>query len=533
MSTSDPPNNNPRFPQELFEKFIDLIEIDSLHDPALWSSSLVSKAWAHHSRKRIFSQVNFTSSARFQKWCRNIAPGPDGASSLVQVLVFSQLGTDVWIHPHVLLEGEQHLASFTNLKGLVVFNLHTSFFKDRALLSRCFRIMGQDLDFVRFHHVKGTPQTLIPFIQQFPATKTLDIEYYNELGDASPEEPVDETTGRFKGSLRLLSIDPERLGVVDSIARLPLEYEGVSLTSNLDFVEPYNRLISACAPTLERLRIIDTRDPLSHWASPVGVSILPFNLGKRSWDLDSWGLTVASCTKLQTVRLGTSRKPGVMLERFIQSINSSNLLDLVFELIWDRYMHDDITSVMDVPAWEPIDDALCTVARRIREGNSERKLSIVLSVVTPQSADLGKAKLGTLFAKFREGGNIGLKYFVDYLPPASPSTVFTREELTVRSLGRILLRYAPFGSGGMKQIRSHDPALSEKVSFCNSVMPPFLWPLAIPMCFFVILWYPELRVYPRFKPYTSYIWLTALREFLPAISENHPPEATTTCPLRE
>jgi len=274
MATSDPTDGSPSFPPELFEKFIDLFETDSTRDPALWNLSLVSRAWSHHSRKRIFSQVNFTSQDSFQQWCKNTAPGPNGPSSLVRVLVISQMGSDIWIHPDILLEGEQHLASFTNLKGLVAFDLHTSFFNDRALLSQCFRIMGQGLDFVRLHHVKGTPQTLIPFIQQFPATKTLDIEYYVETGDTSPEEPVDETKGQFKGSLRLLSIDPDDpdgSGLIDSIARLPLEYEGVSLTSALDFIEPYNRLILACAPTLERIRIIDTRDPLSHWESPVGV----------------------------------------------------------------------------------------------------------------------------------------------------------------------------------------------------------------------------------------------------------------------
>jgi len=171
MSTSDPSDGSAIFPQELFEKFIDLLEIESLHDPALWNFSLVSKTWAYHSRKRIFTQVNFTSQARFQQWRKNIAPGPDGASSLVQVLVFPQLGGDIWIHPAALLEGEQHLASFTNLKGLVAFDLHTSFFKDRALLSQCFRVMGKNLSFVRLHHVKGTPQTLIPFIQQSPQPK--------------------------------------------------------------------------------------------------------------------------------------------------------------------------------------------------------------------------------------------------------------------------------------------------------------------------------------------------------------------------
>ena len=154
------------------------------------------------------------------------------------------------------------------------------------------------------------------------------------------------------------------------------------------------------------------------------------------------------------VRLGASRKPGPMLERFIQSINPSNSLELVFELIWDKYTDDDIASVMDVPAWEPIDNALCALARRIRGEHSERRLSVVLSVVAPQSTDLGKVKIGTLFSEFRKERCIALQHFVDYLPPVSftiSPRVFTMFELTVRSAGCIFLRYASVGSGQMIQ----------------------------------------------------------------------------------
>jgi len=282
MSTSDPPNypgDRPVFPQELFDKLIDLVEVDSLQHPALLNFSLVSKAWAHSSRKRIFSQVTLNSRTDFELWCKNTAPGPNGPSSLVRVLFFSQLGEDIWIHPGVLLEGEQHLISFTNLKGLVAFALHTLCFKDRTLLSQCFRVIGQGLRFVRLHHVKGTPQTLTSLIQQFTAAQTLAIEYYTEAGYMSPEEPVDETNGRFQGALRLLSIEFSGLAMIDGIARLPLEYKEVTLISSLYFVEPYNRLFLACAPTLERLRIIDTRKPRSHWENPIGVSICPSRPG--------------------------------------------------------------------------------------------------------------------------------------------------------------------------------------------------------------------------------------------------------------
>lgn len=270
MSAPDP-DGHPIFPQELFDKLIELVKVSSSRDPALLNLSLVSKAWAHQSRKRIFRQVSFTSKAAFKLWCKNTAPGPDGPSALVKILVFSQLGRDIWIHPSILLEGEQHLMSFTNLGGWVAFGLHTLCFKDRALLSRCFRAIGRDLRFVRLHRVKGTPQSLTSLIQQFPTIQALAIEYYTEAGGMSQEEPIDETNGRFQGSLRLLSIEFSGLAAIDSIARLPLKYTEVTLISSLYFVEPYNRLFLACAPTLERLRIIDTRKPRSHWDNPIGM----------------------------------------------------------------------------------------------------------------------------------------------------------------------------------------------------------------------------------------------------------------------
>ena len=135
-----------------------------------------------------------------------------------------------------------------------------------------------------------------------------------------------------------------------------------------------------------------------------------------------------------------------MLERFIQSINPSNLLELVFELIWDKYVEDDIASVMNIPAWDPIDDVLHALARRAREERPERRLSVVLSVVAPESTDLRKVKMGTLFSRFREEGTVSLQYFVDYLPPVSFIPRSSQGLSSSCSVGRILFRYASVGS---------------------------------------------------------------------------------------
>lgn len=288
MSTSQPPDSpdeRPVFPQELFDRLIDLVKIGYPRDPCLLNCSLVSKAWAHRSRKRIFRQVRLTSQTHFRLWCKNITPGPGGPSSLVRVLIFSQAGNNKWITPGNLLEGGEHLMSFTDLNGLVIFNLHSLDFKDPALLFRCFHVIGRGIRFVRLHHVEGTPRTIASFIQQFSKTQTLAIEYYTEAPDpdTSPEEPTKEADDQFQGILQLLSFRFEELAVIDSIARLPLRYQEIHLWSSLFFVEPYNRLFSACAPTLERLRIVDTRSTTrTHWAKPIGVSTCFTCPGKRS-----------------------------------------------------------------------------------------------------------------------------------------------------------------------------------------------------------------------------------------------------------
>ena len=85
-----------------------------------------------------------------------------------------------------------------------------------------------------------------------------------------------------------------------------------------------------------------------------------------------------------------------MLERFIQSINPSNFLELVFELIWDKYLDDDIASVMDVPAWEPIDNVLYALAKRIREERPGRTLSVILSVVALRSTKFSEGQDGDI-----------------------------------------------------------------------------------------------------------------------------------------
>ena len=171
--------------------------------------------------------------------------------------------------------------SFTDVKGWIAFGIDTLCFKDRALLSQCFRvIIRQGIHFIRLHHVKGTPETLTSLI---PATKSLAIEYFIDTGDASSEVPVNETNGRFQGTLRPLSIESNGLAAIDSIARLPLKYEEVNLSSSLPFVQPYNQLLLTCTLALEttRHRYQKASLPLDKSRRCVG---LPLHLCSHSWD---------------------------------------------------------------------------------------------------------------------------------------------------------------------------------------------------------------------------------------------------------
>ena len=98
MSTCDSPGHlygRPVFPQELFDKLIDSVQVDSPRHPTLLNFSFVSKSWTHHSRKWVFHQVELTSKNEFELWCKNTVPGPNGSSALVHFLVFSQLGEDI------------------------------------------------------------------------------------------------------------------------------------------------------------------------------------------------------------------------------------------------------------------------------------------------------------------------------------------------------------------------------------------------------------------------------------------------------
>ena len=75
------------------------------------------------------------------------------------------------------------------------------------------------------------------------------------------------------------SIERNGMAAIDSISELPLKYQEGTLMSSLYFAEAYNRLFLTSAPTLERLRIIDTGAPRSHWVIHIGVLVYPSHPG--------------------------------------------------------------------------------------------------------------------------------------------------------------------------------------------------------------------------------------------------------------
>jgi hypothetical protein len=106
-----------------------------------------------------------------------------------------------------------------------------------------------------------------------------------------------------------------------------------------------------------------------------------------------------------------------MLESFLDSITSPNLSKITFEFVWDEYSDDDISSIVDLEAWVGIDEILCALADRLSNRCSFCPLTVVLSVRTKGTSNLGRAEMGAFLEKFAEKGMITIVPFKGFLQP--------------------------------------------------------------------------------------------------------------------
>ena len=106
-----------------------------------------------------------------------------------------------------------------------------------------------------------------------------------------------------------------------------------------------------------------------------------------------------------------------MLERFLGSIASRKLSTITFEFVWEDYSDDDISSIVDLEAWEGIDEILCALVDKLFKRSGSDLLNVVLSVRTKGGANLEHAKTGTFLEQFREKGRVTIAPFKGFLQP--------------------------------------------------------------------------------------------------------------------
>lgn len=123
---------------------------------------------------------------------------------------------------------------------------------------------------------------------------------------------------------------------------------------------------------------------------------------------------------LQELLVGVTRSPGPMLEAFLGSITSKKLTTITFEFVWEEYLNNDMSSIVDLESWEGIDDTLDGLVDRLPKRSSSIPLNVVLSVRTKGDVKLENAKMGAFLGKFREKGQVTVVPFEGFLQPVCP-----------------------------------------------------------------------------------------------------------------
>ena len=109
-----------------------------------------------------------------------------------------------------------------------------------------------------------------------------------------------------------------------------------------------------------------------------------------------------------------------MLEALLASITSTKLTTITFEFIWEEYLDNDISNIVDLEVWEGIDETLVALADRLPKRSCYGPLNVVLSVRTKGDVKLENAKMGAFLEKFKEKGQVTVVPFEGFLQPVCP-----------------------------------------------------------------------------------------------------------------
>ena len=242
------PAMSKQFPQELVDEII-----DNLSDPRdLRACSLVSSQWAERSRWRLFANVALNT-WNFDKWRKNILPGPNGISAYVRSLALRQARSVVSLEPETLMGIMDHLTSFQRLKTLLLQDVNFDDLFDGPSLTQCFGYFGVSVKSLRLDGIRTNMSTMLFFINLFPNLDRLMIRSPT-LSNGETEVPKGALP--LRGSLKLCGLGATSSTILQGILFIPLRLEELSVThSQIANPEALNKLIEVCAPTLKKVEL--------------------------------------------------------------------------------------------------------------------------------------------------------------------------------------------------------------------------------------------------------------------------------------
>ena len=237
-----------QFPQELVDEVIN--NLDSVRD--LRACSLVSPKWVEGSQRKLFADVSLNT-WNFDKWKRNIPPGPNGISAYVRSLALRQAKSIVSLEPETLMEILDHLTSFRRLKALRLQDVNFDDLFDGPSLTLCFGHFGKSVHSLHLDCIRTDVATLLFFLSLFPHLNRLTISFPILTGGVTE---VPEGVLPLRGTLRLKGLGATSDILLSGLLLIPLHLEEISIThSQIAESENLDRLIEICGPTLKKLEL--------------------------------------------------------------------------------------------------------------------------------------------------------------------------------------------------------------------------------------------------------------------------------------
>ena len=378
------------FPQELVDEVID--NLDSSRD--LRACSLVSSKWLERSRRKLFANVCLNT-WNFDRWQRNIPPGPNGISTYVRSLALRQAKSIISLEPETLMGIMDHLTSFRRLKSLSLQDVGFDDFFDGPSLTECFGHFGRSVRSLYLHCIKTNIGTLLFFVNLFPNLDHLTISSPN-LTSGATQQP--ERVLPLRGTLRLTHLGAGCHTILSGILLIPLRLEEISIT-HCQIVDSkiLDGLISKCAPTLKKLE-------LSHVISCACHTDSVPNLFTDDRSPDNEGnpvsVSLSPCLALRELATNTVtiKRPSPWIETMLSTISlRATQFKRVTINVQCQLLSPDIGEQVHTEEWESIEDILYGLALRL---NSSLKFELVF--VANPTYDEEEIELGEFLERLVE-----------------------------------------------------------------------------------------------------------------------------------